>query len=91
MSLAALNEALRGALKDPELIKRQEALGITVLAMYQIMACMPTPRFTTGRSAPGRGVTACSASRARSATRSVGDSRPRRPRSAASAAASIGS
>ncbi|MEZ0206481.1 MAG: tripartite tricarboxylate transporter substrate binding protein BugD, partial [Ideonella sp.] len=25
-------EALRGALKDPELIKRQEALGITVVS-----------------------------------------------------------
>ncbi len=30
--LAKLNEALRGALKDPELIKRQEALGITVVS-----------------------------------------------------------
>lgn len=29
--LTKLNEALRGALKDPELIKRQEALGITVV------------------------------------------------------------
>jgi tripartite-type tricarboxylate transporter receptor subunit TctC len=30
--LAKLNEALRGALKDPDLIKRQEALGITVVS-----------------------------------------------------------
>jgi len=30
--LAKLNDALRGALKDPELIKRQEALGITVVS-----------------------------------------------------------
>jgi tripartite-type tricarboxylate transporter receptor subunit TctC len=30
--LAKLNDALRGALKDPELIKRQEALGISVVA-----------------------------------------------------------
>ena len=30
--LAKLNEALRAALKDPELIKRQEALGITVVS-----------------------------------------------------------
>ena len=30
--LARLNDALRGALKDPELIKRQEALGISVIA-----------------------------------------------------------
>ncbi|KQV85516.1 tripartite tricarboxylate transporter substrate-binding protein [Rhizobacter sp. Root1221] len=30
--LSKLNEALRGALKDPELIKRQEALGITVVS-----------------------------------------------------------
>jgi tripartite-type tricarboxylate transporter receptor subunit TctC len=30
--LAKLNEALRGALKDPELIKRQEALGISVVS-----------------------------------------------------------
>lgn len=30
--LAKLNEALRGALKDPELVKRQEALGITVVS-----------------------------------------------------------
>lgn len=30
--LAELNDALRGALKDPELIKRQEALGITVVS-----------------------------------------------------------
>jgi tripartite-type tricarboxylate transporter receptor subunit TctC len=30
--LARLNDALRGALKDPELIKRQEALGITVVS-----------------------------------------------------------
>jgi tripartite-type tricarboxylate transporter receptor subunit TctC len=30
--LAKLNEALRGALKDPELIKRQEALGITIVS-----------------------------------------------------------
>ena len=29
--LAKLNAALRAALKDPELIKRQEALGITVV------------------------------------------------------------
>jgi tripartite-type tricarboxylate transporter receptor subunit TctC len=29
---AKLNEALRGALKDPDLIKRQEALGITVVS-----------------------------------------------------------
>jgi tripartite-type tricarboxylate transporter receptor subunit TctC len=30
--LARLNEALRAALKDPELIKRQEALGISVVS-----------------------------------------------------------
>jgi tripartite-type tricarboxylate transporter receptor subunit TctC len=30
--LARLNAALRAALKDPELIKRQEALGLTVIA-----------------------------------------------------------
>lgn len=30
--LGKLNEALRGALKDPELIKRQEALGISVVS-----------------------------------------------------------
>jgi len=30
--LAKLNDALRGALKDPELIKRQEALGISVVS-----------------------------------------------------------
>jgi tripartite-type tricarboxylate transporter receptor subunit TctC len=30
--LAKLNDALRGALKDPELIKRQEALGITIVS-----------------------------------------------------------
>ena len=30
--LAKLNDALRGALKDPDLIKRQEALGISVVA-----------------------------------------------------------
>lgn len=30
--LAKLNEALRSALKDPELIKRQEALGISVVS-----------------------------------------------------------
>lgn len=30
--LSKLNEALRAALKDPELIKRQEALGITVVS-----------------------------------------------------------
>jgi tripartite-type tricarboxylate transporter receptor subunit TctC len=30
--LAKLNDALRAALKDPELIKRQEALGITVVS-----------------------------------------------------------
>jgi tripartite-type tricarboxylate transporter receptor subunit TctC len=30
--LAKLNDALRGALKDPELVKRQEALGITVVS-----------------------------------------------------------
>ena len=30
--LSKLNEALREALKDPELIKRQEALGITVVS-----------------------------------------------------------
>jgi len=30
--LALLNDALRGALKDPELNKRQEALGITVVS-----------------------------------------------------------
>jgi tripartite-type tricarboxylate transporter receptor subunit TctC len=30
--LAKLNDALRGALKDPDLIKRQEALGISVVS-----------------------------------------------------------
>jgi tripartite-type tricarboxylate transporter receptor subunit TctC len=30
--LSKLNEALRGALKDPELIRRQEALGISVVS-----------------------------------------------------------
>jgi len=30
--LAKLNEALRAALKDPDLIKRQEALGISVVS-----------------------------------------------------------
>lgn len=34
--LAKLNDALRGALKDPELIKRQEALGITVVSDSRI-------------------------------------------------------
>ena len=34
--LSKLNEALRGALKDPELIKRQEALGITVVSDARI-------------------------------------------------------
>jgi len=34
--LAKLNEALRGALKDPELIKRQEALGISVVSDARI-------------------------------------------------------
>ena len=29
--LAKLNAALRAALKDPELIKREEALGLTVV------------------------------------------------------------
>ena len=31
-----LNEALRGALKDPELIERQEALGITVVSDVRV-------------------------------------------------------
>ncbi|MET0936919.1 MAG: tripartite tricarboxylate transporter substrate-binding protein, partial [Luteibacter sp.] len=30
--VAKLNEALRAALKDPELIKREEALGLTVIS-----------------------------------------------------------
>lgn len=35
--LTKRNEALRGALKDPELIKRQEALGISVISDARVV------------------------------------------------------
>ena len=48
--LSKLNEALRGALKDPELIKRQEALGITVVSDARVEPAAHT-KFVEGEVA----------------------------------------